>query len=567
MNSLVLLITAAVAFIFGYRFYSKLLGLGVFRLAKDYSTPPPASPAAAAYGTSSRHLVFGQHVASLAAVAAVSGAMVALIWGWIPAFLWAVVGTVTAAGTYGLGGLWLSLRHPGLNLAEIAARQLGSPAHGLFAVLALLLLLILNAVAATLAAQLMSAFPFAVVPFWTIIAIALVLGNFLHGREDFEIIPASLIALTSSLMAIWLLAPYPLSITGALHVESTESYVSVDATLVWVIILFVYGYHATRLPMWKLIRPRGYLTALLLGITLIIFYTAVVIEHPNLVAPEFHTGPGIPSTLPWLFITLTSGAMAGVHLLIANGVTARQMRREADARYIGYGGALTLGLLALSAIIIGSSGFTNTPDWSRHYASWADFKDLRPVLEQYINGFAQFAAGLGLDPDFARPLMAVVILGLLAATLEAGLRVQKQLLVGLTERYPSIIRGDEKTLIGIAVGLSAAVALYDGQGRGGLALWPLFGVADQVLAVLGFALLAVTLQRLGRPMAAILIPLIFLLATTNWALAGELTLWWSTDAWLMLILGGVLLITELGIILLAVRILLTPRPAELDTRP
>lgn len=562
MNSLVLLTAAAVAFIFGYRFYSKLLGLGVFRLGKDYSTPVPRRPADGEQGASDRHLIFGHHLASLAAGAAVTGGIVSLIWGWVPAFLWAVVGTVTAAGTYGLGALWLSLRYPGLNPAEIAARLLGPAAHGLFALPAFLLLLIMNAACGTVAAQLLSAFPSAVLPFWIIIVIALLLGNFLRGRDDFEIIPASLIALTLGLMAVWLLGKYPLSLTGALNLESAESYVSFDATVVWVIVLFAYGYHATRLPMWKLIRPRGYLTALLLGVTLFIFYTAVVIDHPNLVAPEFHAGPGIPDTLPWLFVTLTSGAVAGFHLLIANGVTARQLRRETDARYVGYGGALALGLLALSAIIIGGTGFASVQDWNQRYASWENFRDLRTVFELYINGFARLAAGLGLDEAFARTLAAVVILGLLAATLEAGLRVQKQLLAGVTERYPSVIPGKEKVLIGIAAGLSALLALHDGHGRGGLTLWPLFGVADQVLAVLGFALLALALRRMERPVAAVLLPLIFVLATANWALVVLIAQWWSAGDWIMFALGIILLVTELGVTLLALNLLKAPRPLQ-----
>ncbi len=140
MNSLVLLMIAVVVFAFGYRFYSKLLGLGVFRLGKDYSTPSPDRPAEAEPGAFGRHLIFGQHVASLAAGVAVTGCITSLIWGWVPAFLWAVVGTVVAAGTYGLGALWLSLRYPGRNPAEIAARLLGSPAHGFFALVAFLLL-------------------------------------------------------------------------------------------------------------------------------------------------------------------------------------------------------------------------------------------------------------------------------------------------------------------------------------------------------------------------------------------------------------------------------------------
>src|SRR3989344_995278 len=562
MNSLVLLMIAVVVFAFGYRFYSKLLELGVFRLVKDYSTPSPDRPAEAEPGAFGRHLIFGHHVASLAAGAAVTGCITSLIWGWVPAFLWAVVGTVVAAGTYGLGALWLSLRYPGRNPAEIAARLLGSPAHGLFALVAFLLLLIMNAACATLAAQLLSVFPASVLPFWIITAMALFLGNFLRGREDFEIIPATLIALTLSLMVVWLLGNYPLSLTGALHLETAESYFPFDATVVWVMLLFADGYSVPRLPMWKLMRPRGYLTALLLGVTLFIFYTAVMIDQPSLVAPEFHAGPGIPDALPWLFVTLTSGAVAGFHLLVANAVTVRQMKREADARYIGYGGALALGLLALSAIIIGSTGLPNVQDWNQRYASWETFMDLHAVLELYINGFARHAAGLGLDLAFARSLMAVVIIGLLVSTLEAGLRAQKQLLAGLSERYPAFVPGNEKALIATAVGLSALLSLHDGHGRGGLTLWPLLGVADQFLAILGFALLTVALRRLERPVSAVLLPLVFLLVTANWGLGALMTQWWSDNHWILLLLGILLIATELGVTFLTLNALKSPRPPQ-----
>ena len=562
MNSLVLVMIAVVVFAFGYRFYSKLLGLGVFRLGKDYSTPTRDQPAEAEPGVFGRHLIFGQHVASLAAGAAVTGCITSLIWGWVPAFLWAVVGTVVAAGTYGLGALWLSLRYPGRNPAEIAARLLTPRAHELFALVAFLLLLIMNAVCATLAAQLLSAFPASVLPFWIITAVALLLGNFLRGREDFEIIPATLIALALSLMVVWLLGNYPLSFTGALNLETAESYFPFDATVVWVILLFAYGYYVTRLPMWKLMRPRGYLTALLLGISLFIFYTAVIIDQPSLVAPEFHAGPGIPGTLPWLFVTLTSGAVAGFHLLVANAVTVRQMKRETDARYIGYGGALALGLLALSAIIIGSTGLPNVQEWNQRYASWETFMDMHAVLELYVNGFARHAAGLGLDLAFARSLMAVVIIGLLVATLEAGLRAQKQLLAGLTERYPAFIPGNEKALIATVVGLSALLSLHDGHGRGGLTLWPVYGVADQFLAILGFALLTVALRRLERPVSAVLLPLVFLLVTANWGLGVLMTQWWSDNHWLLLLLGILLIATELGVTFLTLNALKSPRPPQ-----
>lgn len=560
MNSLFLLLAAAVAFVFGYRFYSRLLALGVFRLENNYSIPTPR-PAEDEPSTAKRHLIFGHHLASLAAGAAVTGSMVSLIWGWIPAFLWAVVATVTAAGTYGLGSLWLSLRYPGLNPAEIAARLLGAPAHTLLALFAFLPLLLMNAACATLAAQLLSGFPQAVLPFWTIVVLAWLLGGYLRGRKDFEIISASLVALALCLMAVWLLGEFPLTFTGALNFESKTSYLALDANVAWVLILFVYGYHATRQPMWKLIRPRGFLTALLLGVMLFICYTAIVIDHPVLGAPEFHAGPDIPATLPWLFVTLTSGAVAGFHLLIANGITARQIKRETDARYIGYGGALALGLLALSAVIIGATGFANTQEWSRYYASWETLRDLHKVLDLYINGFARLAGGIGMDAALARTLGAVVIVGLLIATLEAGLRVQKQLLTGLTERFPSLLPGNEKTQIAIVVILSAALALHDGRGLGGLAGWPLFGLADQLLAVLGFLLLALALRNNGRPAIWIVVPLIFMAAVTHWAFVTLALQWWSAGQWLLFGLGMLLLAMELALAVLALNTLKTSTPS------
>jgi carbon starvation protein len=560
VNSLFLLLAATVAFVFGYRFYSRLLALGVFRLENNYSIPGPDRPAEDDRRSAKRHLIFGHHLASLAAGAAVTGSVISLIWGWIPAFLWAVVATVTAAGTYGLGSLWLSLRYPGLNPAEIAARLLGARAHALFALLAFLLLLIMNAACAALAAQLLSGFPSAVLPLCAVAVLAWFLGGFLRGRDNFAILSASLLALILALFAVWLLGGFPLALTGALNLETRTTYLAFDAKLVWVLILFFYAYHATRQPMWRLIRPRGYLTALLLGVMLLLCYAAVVIDRPDLVAPEFRAGPDIPATLPWLFVTLTSGAVAGFHLLIANGITARQLKRETDARYVGYGGALALGLLALSAIVIGGTGFADAAEWNRHYETWAGLGELHEVIALYINGFANLAAGIGIDPAFARTLAAVVLLGLLVATLEAGLRVQKHLLTGTAERFPTLLPGNEKGQILTVVALSAALALHDGHGLGGLSWWPLFGVADQILAVLGFSLLALALRHHRRPVAWVLLPLMFMVVVTHWALAALVTQWWADGAWLLLGLGLLLLAIELALALLAMNALKTPAP-------
>lgn len=565
MNSLIPVSAAIVAFIFGYRFYSKLLARGVFRLGKDYSTPEATHPTVGEYNAANRHLVFGQHLASLAPGIAVAACIVSLIWGWVPAFLWVVVGTVVAAGTYGLGSIWMSMRFPGLTPAQIAARLLGSSAHLLYALSIFIVLVILNAVCVSLSAYLFTAFPTAVWSFWFIVIVAFFLGNFLRGREQIEIIPASLIALALSLMTIWLCAEWPLSLSGALRLESAEYYVPLNGVMAWIIILFVYGYKATRQPMWRMIRPRGYLTALLLAVLLLIFYAAIVIDHPDLVAPQIHVAAGLPDVLPWIFVTVTSGALAGFHLLIANGISARQLQRETDARYVGYGGAIALAMLALSAIVIGSIGFASSAEWSQHFHSWEEIKNLPKVLELYINGFAQLAAGLGLERRFAQSFAAVVMLSLLTASFEAGLRLQKQLLAGLAEQHPALAPRKEKTLVILAVLLSALLALYQGQDSS-LRFWSALGLADQVLAVLGFCLLAIMLKRLRRPTMTVLLPGVFMLTVTVAALILQLIQWWSEDSWVLLCLGTILLALELGVSLLTAN-KWNATSTKLDTTP
>jgi len=304
--------------------------------------------------------------------------------------------------------------------------------------------------------------------------------------------------------------------------------------------------------MWKVIRPRGYLTSLLLVLMLGVFLLAVVVDHPMMVTPPFQVSANRPDTLPWLFITLTSGAVAGIHLLIANGITARQLKGESDVRYMGYGGALALGVLAISAIVIAGTQFAESPEWSQAYSPWEDFRDLHRVLGLYANGYAQLVAHVGFDPAFARTLATVVLLGLLMATVEAGLRVQKHLLTSLGERAPTLVPASEKHQVGIVVLATALLALHDAHGLGGLLWWPIVGVVDQILLVVGFLLLVLALRERGQAFVWVLAPLLFLAVTTHWALVALVSRWWAAGSWgmfgitlLLLAAEGVLVVQAL----------------------
>ena len=149
-----------------------------------------------------------------------------------------------------------------------------------------------------------------------------------------------------------------------------------------------------------------------------------------------NTPAGGPGVMPWIFVTLTSGAIAGFYLLFATGMTGKQLSHETDARYVGYGVALAEGVLALSVILIAVAGFSTAQEWTTFYRSWEGVQSLPKLAGLYIDGFAFFAQALAIPGDFARMFAAFVIIGLIAVTLDAGIRLQQELLVALAQRCP-----------------------------------------------------------------------------------------------------------------------------------
>ncbi len=517
MSSLVLLIICVVVFVLGYRFYSRLLALGVFRLDVNYSTPAQSLADDKDIVVSNRQVILGHHVAIIAGPTTIVGSAVAVIWGWIPAVLWVLVGTTVAAGVYGLGSFWLAVRHGGLGLTGMVCSLMSTRARVPFAILGVVVLLIMNAVLAWLVAELLSTYPSAVLAFWLQILLACGFGWFLRRRGPQALIPATVVVLVGALLIVWILAKIPFAFSGALNIDFRGySVVSLDATLVWVVLLFVATYYTTRLPIWKLTQARGYLLALQTSVLLIVLFAGVVVLQPPVVAPNFNTAIETPTAIPWIFVTLTSGAIAGFYLLMAGGITAKQLARETDAQYVGFGSALVDGLLAFSVIVVCTAGFNSHDEWMEFYASWEGVQDLPQLIGIYISGIAKFASALGIDFDLAQTFAAVVVAGLIAVTLEAGIRVQHQLLAEVNDNYQIVSLRDQKTLLIITVLVAAMLALHDGRGQGGLALWPLFGLWNQVLAVFGLFLIGLALRRRQQAVGYVFVPMIFLLVVTSW---------------------------------------------------
>jgi carbon starvation protein len=548
INSAILLITAAAVFILGYRYYAKFLAAAIFRLDNNYSPPPTgAGPPPIAVN---RHLVFGHHLAMLAAGTTLTGAAIAVIWGWVPAFLWVVVGSAIAAGTYGLGGLWLGFRQRGTSPAGLAGLWLGPGARAAVLVVTFVVLLLLTALLARLAAQLLDLYPHVVLAFWAQIAIVLALGRVSARGQNVEIAVSAVLAPLLALVGLWLFKKLPFALGGALTLDlGGATLLAFDNIALWVVLVLTLGFASARLPLARLARPYGVLTAVQLAIALVIVFAAILWVHPPMAAPQFAAPQDTPDVLPWVFITLISGAIAGFHLLIAQGISARQLRTETDARYIGYGGALGEGLVAVAVVIACAAGFGGYDEWSRAYAGWDGLQNLSQVTAFVVERWVYLAKGLGIDADAARAFFALLVLNLSVTTLEAGIRLQRNLLRELGETYRSerLARGQRPLLL--AVGLAVAVALYDPSGGRAPSpdngFWPLFGLANHMLAVLGFMLAAMLLARLRRPRALVIAPMLVVLALSLWALVLQIALWRSQQRWGMIAVSVIVALAAL----------------------
>lgn len=537
MNSLLLLLIAILAAVFGYRFYAKLLALGVYALDDNYSTPARSRPDPYDQVPTNPHFLFGHHAAASAGLTAV-GAAVALAWGWVPAFLWIVAGTAVGAGTFAMASLWVSVRRPDAGPYAIALELVGAAGAYAFVGVGFVLLVALNVAAGGVAALLLTAYPSAALPFVMLVLLGVTLGRYLHGRRESALLPASLVALILLFVAVYVLGDWPLAYTGALQLEVRGiSLLTIDARSVWITLLLVYGFFAARAPVWKLSRPRSYLTALLGVVVLVIWCVGLAIMHPPLVAPEFHAATDAPDVFPWLFVTLAGGTLAGFHFLVANGVTAKQMKREGQARYLGYGGALVDGALALAVIVVAATAFTDAAAWRDYHASWATAFDFPRALSLVVDGMARSGEALGVAAWYGRTLVALVLIGLSVATLEAGVRMLKHLLLEVTQgpapSSPIVPRSDtpettqrtrerllllfnERGGLHLALWLSLLLALTIGRDLSDW--WLLFGAANLLYAGLSSLLIALALRAAARPASLVWVPALYAFVLATWAL-------------------------------------------------
>jgi carbon starvation protein len=548
-----IIVAVVVMFLYalGYIYYSKYLATKVYALDPAFVTPANEFADGVDFVPTNKHVLFGHHFTSIAGAAPIVGPAIAVFWGWVPALLWITLGTIFAAGVHDFGSIVVSVRHKAQNIGTLASDVISKRSRILFLLIIFFLVTLVNAVFAVVIGNLFVAQPGAVIPIFLEIPLAIAIGQYIYKTRSAALVP-SIVGVIGLYVLIWVGNNNPIEITGL------ADWLGMAPRDVWIIIMFAYTFIASRLPVWVLLQPRDYINSHQLFIALAVVFVGVLIGFDRIVAPAVRDNlpEGAPNIFPFLFITIACGAISGFHCLVASGTTSKQLAKETDARHVGYLGALGEGSLALASILAVTAGVAATRlDWEELYPDFATASG--GAVGNFVGGVAAFANNLGIEITLASTFAAVVVISFAATTMDTGVRLQRYIVqeIATIIGWKTVARNLTLAAL-IAIALPLFLALMPGSTDQGFAfgtLWRLFGTTNQLTAGLALAVIAVWVTRNKRNPTAVLVPMVFLLVMTVWALIIQLGQFWDADErWILVPLDLVILVLALWLIVEAV---------------
>ena len=497
MNSLVLLLLGLALFFIAYVSY------GAF-LAKSWGIDPSRKTPANAlrddidYCPANPNVLLGHHFSSIAGAGPITGPILASVFGWLPVYLWIVIGSIFVGGVHDWGSLFASIRHEGKSIGEIIRVNLGQKGKMLFNIFAWLTLVLVVAAFTDICAGTFAFDPAkgdltgarAGTASVLFIFLAMGFGYFVY-RKGARLSVSSVIGVALLFFCIFLGYSFP---------------VLKLSKLAWNVILIIYIFAASTLPVWLLLQPRDYLCSFLLYAMLIGGVIGVFLVRPEIVISAsngFTIGEGSKAQylFPMLFVTVACGAISGFHSLVGSGTTSKQINNEKDSKLIGYGGMLIEGVVAILALI-----------------SVAAFKDAAgtPAII-FSSGIATFMNSFGLPVEVGKVFVILAFSAFALTSLDTATRIGRYVFQeffdkpdGTTEKTNGL---NMYVATAVTVAASCLLLLY-----GYSKIWPIFGSANQLLAGLSLLALTVWFANTGKDYMMTMIPMIFMFAVTLSAL-------------------------------------------------
>jgi len=553
MDTLLLILICGGGYLVAYHTYGRVLAKKIFRLDKNALVPSVEQQDGVDYVPTRKGIIFGHHYTSIAGTGPIVGPAIGIIWGWLPALLWVFFGSIFMGAVHDFGALVISLRNEGKSISEVAAKYINMRVRFIFFAVVFLSLLIVIAIFGVVIAAVFTRFPSAVIPVWLQIPIAVALG-FAVYKKTANVAIATAIAVFGMYLCI---------AVGSLIPVRPGTAFGIPPTGLWVIILLIYAWVASTLPVTTLLQPRDYINAWQLFIAMGLLVSGVVVSSLSdglpLVAPAFNRAlpAGTPPIWPFMFVIIACGAISGFHSLVASGTSSKQVAKETDCQFVGYGSMLLESFLAVLVLVCVAAGIgmalklddgtilTGQAAWQHQYGTWIGEKGLSDKIAPVVIGAANMMAKLGLPETVGITLMGVFIASFAGTTLDTSTRIQRYVVSELANDLRIPFFANRWIATTFVVLTAAGLAFATGaDGTGAMKLWPLFGTANQLLAAL--ALLVVTLylkSKGGMKYIVTALPCIIMLVITNWALVKNEIIFltnekYAGEKWLLSIIGA-----------------------------
>ncbi|MCZ6836487.1 MAG: carbon starvation protein A [Planctomycetota bacterium] len=566
MSTLLIAVGAFFAFLLAYHTYGKWLARRIFKLDPDAPVPSVQLNDNQDFVPTKKAIIFGHHFTSIAGTGPIVGPAIAVMWGWLPALLWVIFGSILIGAVHDFGSLVISIRSRGQSVGEIAGRVLNPRVRLMFLFILFMALTIVLAIFGLVIAAVFRDYPSAIFPCLVQIPLAMCIGVWLHRKGVNLLIPS----------IITLVIMYATVIYGNLGLLGQfNSALSGWSNFTWVVVLLLYSYIASVMPVWMLLQPRDYINSLqlLTALGLIVaglFAAAIFGGAPiepggarpalELAAPVMDFSPeSAPMIIPFLFITIACGAISGFHCLVSSGTTSKQISCETDAQFVGYGSMLTEGFLATLVILACAAGLglgitgengawlTGADAFDDRYSSWTAAGGLAAKVGAFVDGSANFVQAMGVKGDVAVALMGVLVASFAGTTMDTACRLQRYVVQELASTFcaktddqssprlnvlnPFTILANKHGATIFAIIIAAILAAmpsagtafsWQSAGTGGLILWPMFGATNQLLGGLAFLVIGFWLWRRKLPVWFIVLPMMFMLVMPAWAMLWQL---------------------------------------------
>jgi len=548
MDVLLLMVICGGGYLIAYHTYGRFLAKKIFKLDKNAPVPSVELEDGIDYVPCRKGIIFGHHFTSIAGTGPIVGPAIGIIWGWLPAVLWVFLGSIFMGAVHDFGALVVSMRNEGKSISEAAAKYINVRVRFIFFVVVFLSLLIVIAIFGVVIAAVFTRFPSAVVPVWLQIPIAMALGYAVY-KKGAGVVVSTTVAVVGMYLCIGVGSRFPFELGTAF---------GIPATGLWVIILLIYTWFASTLPVTTLLQPRDYINAwqLFIAMGLLAGGTAVASLGGKLTmaAPVINTS--VPEDAlpiwPFMFVIIACGAISGFHSLVASGTSPKQVAKEPDCQFVGYGSMLLESALAVLILICVGAGIgmalklgdgtvlTGQAAWEHQYSSWIGAKGLSDKIAPVVIGAANMMGAFGVPEAVGVTLMGVFIASFAGTTLDTSVRIQRYVVSGLAADLKIPYLANRWTATSFVVVAAAALAFATGaDGKGAMKLWPLFGSSNQLLAALALLVITLYLKRKGGLKFIITtVPCLVMLVITSWAMVKNEMIFLADENWLLVAIGA-----------------------------